>query len=193
MGQKQQREKQKFQLRWTETSQRYRKDIKVDRHGQRATHPGIAAAFVCSAHCCVCVRSCLPGDALAGSTCTPGTSHPVQSELGPTKQNQTRSGGAGQKHQKENLLCSNSKEGQPSQEEGHKQRGPLSTMLPTSPPAQKGMFNNPSTSEFLIAAIKILVSLSDPKSVQKDTERLNKELSLHLCESLALNSVIPGG
>lgn len=91
-------------------------------HGQGANHLGLAAASGSPDRRCVCVRSCLPGDGLAGSTCSPGfgPSDPVWSKPGPTRQKQTglrRGRGAGQERQKADLLCSNAEEGQPKREE----------------------------------------------------------------------------
>lgn len=64
--------------RWGDGLRQDREDKIVDGHGQRATYLGIAAACGDSAHGCVCVHSCLPGEGSVGNTCTPGigTSYP---------------------------------------------------------------------------------------------------------------------
>lgn len=75
----------------------------MDGHGPRATDAGPPAARGRPAHCSVFVRPRVPGDPVAGATCSPGagTSQPVQPGLGPARQKRadfSRRAGAGQEH-----------------------------------------------------------------------------------------------
>lgn len=140
--------------RWSDASQRHKRDELVDRHGQGASHAGLAAAFRGRAHRRVRERPRLPGDALEGSACSPGvgTSHPVRSGLGQTKQTALkRSRGSRRGREEEDFLRQITKEGRPGWKEGWRWRGALAAVLPPSTLTQKG---NISSTSHLIAAIK---------------------------------------